>query len=253
MKGDKYRNLQKWLENNSSERITLTFEKIEEILGFTLPESAKTYTAWQANDSSHSQTVWLKAGYKTMDFSNAASERQITFEKVLYSPKKKDKQCENNVNYIRKDVSKTTNRLGKTLNDCLENEIGGERKMLSFEELKQKIESLPAGTVIPKPESENDFTVKVVGMRRGEEALVYRIPTNNPIKYPRGHEKGVTFTEFYKAYTVLQETSKLTREWFDKNLYECAGEGGCNFTTIGGIFELLGIASYSESATYTRA
>lgn len=124
--------------------------------------------------------------------------------------------------------------------------------MLSFEELKQKIESLPAGTVIPKPESENDFTIKGVGMRRGEEALVYRIPTNNPIKYPRGHEKGVTFTEFYEAYSVLQETSSFTREWFDENLPECAKEGGCNFTTIGGIFQLLGIASYSEPATYIR-
>ena len=118
--------------------------------------------------------------------------------------------------------------------------------------LTQKIESLPAGTVIPKPESENDFTVKGVGMRRGKAALVYRIPTNNLEKYPHGHEKGVTFEEFHKAYTVLQKTSSFTREWFDKNLPECAKEGGCNFTTIGGIFELLGIASYSAPGTYTR-
>ena len=127
-----------------------------------------------------------------------------------------------------------------------------EHKMLSFEELTQKIKSLPAGTVIPKPESEKDFTVKGVGMRRGEEALIYRIPTNNLEKYPNGHEKGVTFTEFYKAYTVLQETSSFTREWFNENLPECAKDGGCNFTTIGGIFKLLGIAAYSKSGTYTR-
>ncbi|MDE5899659.1 MAG: hypothetical protein K2H09_10435 [Treponemataceae bacterium] len=124
--------------------------------------------------------------------------------------------------------------------------------MLSKEELTQKIKSLPAGTIIPKPESENDFTIKGLGMRRGEEALIYRIPTNDPDKYPRGHEKGVTFTEFYKAYTVLQETSSFTRDWFDKELPKCAKEGGCNFTTIGGIFELLGIAQYSEPATYVR-
>lgn len=122
--------------------------------------------------------------------------------------------------------------------------------MLSLEELTLKIKSLPAGTVIPKPESENDFTVKGVGMRRGEAALIYRIPTNNPDKYPRGYEKGITFTEFYKACTVLQETSSFTREWFDTNLPECAKEGGCNFTTIGGIFQLLGIGSYNGSATY---
>lgn len=253
MKGDKYRNLQKWLENNSSERITLTFSEIERIMGFALPESAKTYTAWWANDSSHSQAVWLEAGYETIDSSNAASEKQITFERISHSTKKKEKQCENRLNDSRKGASETTNTLGKILNDCLEDELGGAREMLSREELTQKIKSLPVGTVIPKPESEKDFTIKGLGMRRGEEALIYRIPTNDLKKYSHGHEKGVTFAEFYKAYAVLQETSNFTREWFYKNLPECAGEGGCNFTTIGGIFELLGIASYSKSATYTCA
>ena len=124
--------------------------------------------------------------------------------------------------------------------------------MLLFEELTQKIKLLSAGTVIPKPESENDFTIKGLGMRRSEEALVYRIPTNDLEKYPHGHEKGVTFTEFYKAYTVLQETSNFTKAWFNEKLPECAKEGDCNFTTIGGIFELLGIASYSAPGTYTR-
>lgn len=124
--------------------------------------------------------------------------------------------------------------------------------MLSLEELTQKIKSLPAGTIIPKPESENDFTIKGLGMRRNEEALIYRIPTNDPDKYPRGHEKGITFTEFHKAYTVLQETSNFTSKWFDTELSECAKEGGCNFTTIGGIFELLGIAQYSDFGRYTR-
>lgn len=125
--------------------------------------------------------------------------------------------------------------------------------MLSFEELTQKIKSLSAGTVIPKPESKNDFTIKGLGKRRGEAALIYRIPTNNPKKYPNGHEKGITFTEFYKAYNVLQKMGNFTREWFNKNLPGCAEEGDCNFTTIGGVFQLLGIASYSSSATYARS
>ena len=89
MKGDKYRNLQNWLENNSSERITLTFIEIDEILGFDLPKSAKTYTEWWANDSSHSQAVWLDAGYKTINPSGAVSIQQITFERSLHLPKKK--------------------------------------------------------------------------------------------------------------------------------------------------------------------
>lgn len=251
MKDNKYRNLQKWLENNSNERITLSFAEIEEILGFDLPESAKTYTAWWANDSHHSQAVWLNAGYKTLGPSAAILSKRITFEKVSHSPKENKRQCEDFINGIRKSASGTTNFHGKTLNVCFGKELGG-RNVLSLEELTQKIKSLPAGTIIPKPESENDFTIKGLGMRRNEEALIYRIPTNDPDKYPRGHEKGITFTEFHKAYTVLQETSNFTSKWFDTELSECAKEGGCNFTTIGGIFELLGIAQYSDFGRYTR-
>lgn len=124
--------------------------------------------------------------------------------------------------------------------------------MPSFEELTQKIKALSVGMVIPKPESEKNYTIKGLGESRGEEALVYKIPKNNPEKHSKESEKRITFTAFYKAYTVLQETSQFTREWFNESLPECAKDGGCNFTTIGGIFEMLGIASYSEPATYIR-
>ena len=127
-----------------------------------------------------------------------------------------------------------------------------EHKMLSFEELTQKIKSLPAGTVIPKPESKKAYTIKGLGESRGEDALVYKIPKNDPEKHSKESEKRITFTAFYKAYMVLQETSQFTREWFNESLPDFAKDGGCNFTTIGGIFKLLGIAAYSKSGTYTR-
>lgn len=118
MKGDKYRNLRNWLSNNSSERVTLTFSKVEEILGFPLPWSAKTYTAWWANDSSHSQAVWLDAGYKTANPSDAVSKKQITFERVSYSPdenEKRYKNCDKGANASHE----TRKSLGKTLNDVV--------------------------------------------------------------------------------------------------------------------------------------
>jgi len=37
--------------------------------------------------------------------------------------------------------------------------------------------------------------------------------------------------------------------WFDQYLSKCAAEGGCNFTTIGGIFILLGEAYYAGPGT----
>ena len=50
------------------ERVSLGFGKIEEILGFSLPYSARTYPAWWANESrpkhSHARS-WLEAGWHT--------------------------------------------------------------------------------------------------------------------------------------------------------------------------------------------
>jgi hypothetical protein len=110
--------------------------------------------------------------------------------------------------------------------------------------------TISQGTVIPKPEAKSNFVVKAWGRRRGECALVYFIPNNrNPDK---PHEKGITKTELNCAYEQLQRSGELTHAWFTKNLPECAKEGSCNHTTIGGIFELLGVAKYSSRGVYAR-
>ena len=81
--------------------------------------------------------------------------------------------------------------------------------------------------------------------------MVYTIPSHSE-KEPKPYQKGVTFTEFFRAYTVLQETGEFTRQWFRDNLPECNKEGGCNFTTIGGIFELLGLCEYADRGRYVK-
>ncbi len=106
-------------------------------------------------------------------------------------------------------------------------------------EIKVKIVS---GTVIPKPEAKADFVVKGWGMRRGESALIYQIPNHkNPSK---PSEKGVSVSEWHKAYNQLMTGVDFSRAWFNRNMPKCAKEGSCNFTTIGGIFQLLGLADY---------
>jgi len=104
------------------------------------------------------------------------------------------------------------------------------------------IESIQTGTVIPKPEARSDFRVHHFGMRRGEEAMVYTIPNNKNASKP--YQKGITRSEFKMAFDRLQSDGHLTRKWWAQNLSDCAKEGGCNFTTIGGIFEILGKAAY---------
>lgn len=110
--------------------------------------------------------------------------------------------------------------------------------------------SISSGVIIPKPEADGNFTVKAWGVRRGEHALIYCIPNHsNPLK---PYEKGITESEFEKAFTQIQNSGELTRAWFNKNLPSCASEGGCNFTTIGGIFELLGEAVYLSRGIYQK-
>jgi len=110
------------------------------------------------------------------------------------------------------------------------------------------LQSVPPGTVIPKPEAKGDFVVKAWGRRRGERSLIYSIPNHrNP---GRPYEKGITETEFERAYEELRSSGELTRTWFAKNLPGCAKEGSCNYTTLGGIFELPGEAMYSSRGVY---
>ena len=105
------------------------------------------------------------------------------------------------------------------------------------------------GTVIPKPRAKGEFVVKGWGSRRGERALIYKIPNNkNP---DRPYEKGVTVSELKQAYEKVVNSGEFSSRWFKENMTECSKEGSCNFTTIGGIFELLGIAVY-DCGTYVR-
>lgn len=108
---------------------------------------------------------------------------------------------------------------------------------------------IPDGTAIPKPNSSGAFT-KRWGRRRNEPALVYSMPNHKNPASP--HEKGIAESEFERAYHQLNRTGEFTREWFKAELPRCNKEGTCNFTTIGGIFELLGDALYSVQGSYKK-
>ena len=48
---DEYRGLYQYLENRYANTVVLTFAQIEDLLGFTLPDSARVDQAWWANNS----------------------------------------------------------------------------------------------------------------------------------------------------------------------------------------------------------
>ncbi|MGB6129032.1 MAG: hypothetical protein WBG30_09800 [Psychrilyobacter sp.] len=112
-----------------------------------------------------------------------------------------------------------------------------------FKEIKNQIKDLK-GMIIPKPYTEKQI-IKGLGKRRGKEPLIYKIPSRTvKNKY---YEKGINCDEFNFSFSLLKQKKYFDRKTFNTELPYCSKEGGCNFTTIGGLFELLGVAEYREN------
>ena len=107
-----------------------------------------------------------------------------------------------------------------------------------------------AGRTIPKPTSSHGYAVIEWGISRGEEALVYRIPTKG--NTVRASTKRVPSSVFEAADGVLAATGEITRAWFAKTFPKVWADGACNFTTLVGVFELLGDVTYAEPGKYRR-
>lgn len=79
---------------------------------------------------------------------------------------------------------------------------------------------------------------------------MYSIPNRGDPTRP--YQKGITASEWTAAYSQLMQEGRLTHGWFREHLPACMKEGSCNFTTVGGIFEMLEIAEYGEPGCYVR-
>jgi hypothetical protein len=82
--GGRYTALADWLQSQagSIDQVPLTFEEVEKIIGSNLPDSARVFRGWWANDSvghSHSQ-LWLEAGWRTTYIN--LTEGKVTFSRI---------------------------------------------------------------------------------------------------------------------------------------------------------------------------
>ncbi|MFC1997533.1 DUF4268 domain-containing protein [Chloroflexota bacterium] len=80
----RYTPLADWLQSQPGSRnqVQLSFEKIEEIIGGELPNSAFKHRAWWANDSvthNHSK-LWLEVGWRRSYIN--MSQKQVTFARI---------------------------------------------------------------------------------------------------------------------------------------------------------------------------
>ncbi len=104
-------------------------------------------------------------------------------------------------------------------------------------------EFIKSGKRIPKPETD-PYKVKGWGTRRGEKALIYFIPS---LKHPtKPYQKGINLDEWQQAHQRIKNGEDFSREWFNEKMSDCAKEGGCNFTTIGGVFLEWGLVEYKR-------
>ena len=79
----KYEPLTRYLEAIDADSWETTFDGIEQVLGFKLPNSAYQHQAWWANQTGagHTQTQgWQQAGYETKGLN--LSSKQIRFERI---------------------------------------------------------------------------------------------------------------------------------------------------------------------------
>jgi hypothetical protein len=116
--------------------------------------------------------------------------------------------------------------------------------------LDRILSELPEGTKIPKPAATGAFNIKGEGIAYGERAIVYTIPNRRNPDRPR--QKGVTATQLEEAYRQLLRSGELTRGWWNEHVRLSSDEGECNFTTVGGLLELLGEAEYAGRGVYRR-
>ena len=108
------------------------------------------------------------------------------------------------------------------------------------------VKAIPKGTQIPKPESDEIYTVVGLGKSRGEPALVYQIPGKSK------STKRVPLSAFKWADEQLVTTGKLVHSDFTDAFPKVDNDGGCNFTTLGGVFVLMGDAFYETRSVYRR-
>lgn len=107
------------------------------------------------------------------------------------------------------------------------------------------IVAFPAGSKLPG----TNYTVKGLGKRHGEEALIYLIPNNRGFQNKQD-EKGFSKSDLERAHNRLSSHKEFTRKWFESAMRECSKGAPCNFLAIGAVFCGLNLAFKKKPGVY---
>ncbi|GHT94651.1 hypothetical protein FACS1894141_1730 [Spirochaetia bacterium] len=78
----KYSALQEYLKNSQNQAEMLSFQQVETILGYPLPDSASKHRPWWANGGHTQAAAWLDVGWEIKSVSLGVS---VTFRKTIHS------------------------------------------------------------------------------------------------------------------------------------------------------------------------
>ena len=118
--------------------------------------------------------------------------------------------------------------------------------------IQQHVERLVrAKAIVPKPQSTETYRLVRIGKSRGARALIYELPKRPESK--RVSTKRIPLSVFEECANQLSGTGSLTRTWFIDHYPKLESDGTCNFTTVGGVLQLLGLALYSRPGEYTSS
>ena len=113
---------------------------------------------------------------------------------------------------------------------------------MTWDEFDSWLRRLKPGACIPKPESRERY--QFLGWVRvgGDECFAYSVAN-----------KAIPKWWIRDCLTELMQTGELRTKWFRKTFYGSKDLGGCNFTTIGGLFTMAGVARRAARGLYLRS
>lgn len=123
--------------------------------------------------------------------------------------------------------------------------------MNAADKIFAQIETIPEGTKIPKPDA-NPYIVNHWGLSqsggfvRKHKAMFYKMSKCNT------KLKSIPLPVFAWACKALVDTGQLSRPEYERKFELLNSSAPCTYTTLGGVFVLLGEAVYEGNGIYRR-
>lgn len=109
----KYAALARHLEGQATSPVAMTFGQIEQVLGFSLPESARRHQAWWANQGRGHSLAWQSVGYAVTALS--VDEERLTFLKREQVTEFMDEPSADDADLAPLTIAEAKLRLAQTL------------------------------------------------------------------------------------------------------------------------------------------